>query len=172
MFFLFPKLLDDFSDSSPASSPKRRKTSGPAVSSRFVITYLFNLISWFAPTPCFVGNLNTKGSVWRTFHKLILCLIFSANYVEKEESKRNVVDVIDCEKKDEEDWLPPPPQVSGHSKKLVEEDSTIKEWRCTTYVGFSSFYIVCDVSRQIIQTMVSLNSLLLAVIRARLISDR
>lgn len=67
---------DDFSDSSPASSPKRRKTSGPA-----------------------------------------------------EESKRNVVDVIDCEKKDEEDWLPPPPQVSGHSKKLVEEDSTIKEWR-------------------------------------------
>lgn len=80
--------------------------------------------------------------------------------------------MIDCEKKDEEDWLPPPPQVSGHSKKLVEEDSTIKEWRCTTYVGFSSFYIVCDVSRQIIQTMVSLNSLLLAVIRARLISDR
>lgn len=33
---------------------------------------------------------------------------------------------------------------------------------------FSPFYIVYDVSKQIIQTMLSLNSLLLAVIRARL----
>ncbi|KAF8399063.1 hypothetical protein HHK36_014929 [Tetracentron sinense] len=47
--------------------------------------------------------------------------------VEKEEKSCTVVN-IDCEEKEEEDWLLPPPKVSNAEQKL-KEDSTIKELR-------------------------------------------
>ncbi|XP_009594555.1 uncharacterized protein [Nicotiana tomentosiformis] len=45
--------------------------------------------------------------------------------VEKKEDKMEVVQIIDGE---EEDWLPPSPNISAHTSNLVE-DSTIKEIR-------------------------------------------
>ncbi|KAA8532637.1 hypothetical protein F0562_032547 [Nyssa sinensis] len=47
---------------------------------------------------------------------------------EKEEKNGKVIQVVDCEGDDEEDWLPPPPKVSSDSQRL-SEDSTIKELR-------------------------------------------
>lgn len=47
--------------------------------------------------------------------------------VEKKEDKKEAVQIIDCEDK-EEDWLPPSPKISAHTSNLVE-DSTIKEIR-------------------------------------------
>ncbi|KAK9276821.1 hypothetical protein L1049_006358 [Liquidambar formosana] len=52
----------------------------------------------------------------------------SDSAVEKEEKNGKVVQVVDCEDKEEEDWLPPPPKVSHDGPKLGE-DSTIKELR-------------------------------------------
>ncbi|CAN4128381.1 unnamed protein product [Withania somnifera] len=46
--------------------------------------------------------------------------------VEKKEDKKEAVQIIDCE--DKEDWLPPSPKISAHARNLVE-DSTIKEIR-------------------------------------------
>ncbi|KAJ8533194.1 hypothetical protein K7X08_016083 [Anisodus acutangulus] len=43
------------------------------------------------------------------------------------EDKKEAVQIVDCEEK-EEDWLPPSPNISAHSSNLVE-DSTIKEIR-------------------------------------------
>ncbi|KAJ8550797.1 hypothetical protein K7X08_000167 [Anisodus acutangulus] len=47
--------------------------------------------------------------------------------VKKKEDKREAVQIVDCEEK-EEDWLPPSPNISAHTSNLVE-DSTIKEIR-------------------------------------------
>ncbi|KAL6969899.1 hypothetical protein U1Q18_029613 [Sarracenia purpurea var. burkii] len=48
--------------------------------------------------------------------------------VEKVDKNAKSIDVIDCEDKEEDDWLPPPPKVSSDPRKFVE-DSTIKELR-------------------------------------------
>ncbi|KAJ8747793.1 hypothetical protein K2173_010095 [Erythroxylum novogranatense] len=40
-----------------------------------------------------------------------------------------VTEVKNSENKDEEDWLPPPPKISGHSQDLLGENSMIKELR-------------------------------------------
>ncbi|CAK9151281.1 unnamed protein product [Ilex paraguariensis] len=48
--------------------------------------------------------------------------------VGKEVKNGNAIEIVDCEDKEEEDWLPPPPKVLDESKKLLE-GSTIKEMR-------------------------------------------
>ncbi|KAJ8769086.1 hypothetical protein K2173_000204 [Erythroxylum novogranatense] len=40
-----------------------------------------------------------------------------------------VTEVKNSENKDEEDWLPPPPKISGHSQDFLGENSMIKELR-------------------------------------------
>ncbi|KAL7216529.1 hypothetical protein ACSBR1_028471 [Camellia fascicularis] len=47
-------------------------------------------------------------------------------FVEKVDKNEKFIDVVDCEEKKEDDWLPPPPKVSADTLKLGE-DSTIKE---------------------------------------------
>ncbi|KAI8527718.1 hypothetical protein RHMOL_Rhmol12G0096500 [Rhododendron molle] len=48
--------------------------------------------------------------------------------VEKVENNGKVVHVVDCEEKEEDDWLPPPPKISNEAREFGE-DSTIKELR-------------------------------------------
>ncbi|KAL7191050.1 hypothetical protein ACSBR2_023179 [Camellia fascicularis] len=46
--------------------------------------------------------------------------------VEKVDKNEKFIEVVDCEDKEEDDWLPPPPKVSTDTLKLGE-DSTIKD---------------------------------------------
>ncbi|KAL7221908.1 hypothetical protein ACSBR1_023785 [Camellia fascicularis] len=48
--------------------------------------------------------------------------------VEKVDKNEKFIEVVDCEDKEEDDWLPPPPKVSTDTLKLGE-DSTIKDLR-------------------------------------------
>ncbi|XP_028066049.1 uncharacterized protein LOC114268995 [Camellia sinensis] len=48
--------------------------------------------------------------------------------VEKVDKNEKFIEVVDCEDKEEDDWLSPPPKVSVDTLKLGE-DSTIKELR-------------------------------------------
>lgn len=48
--------------------------------------------------------------------------------VEKEVKNGKVVYVLDCEEKENEDWLRPPPKISCDARVLAE-NSTIKELR-------------------------------------------
>ncbi|KAI7996820.1 putative small ubiquitin-related modifier 8 [Camellia lanceoleosa] len=48
--------------------------------------------------------------------------------VETLDKNEKFIEVVDCEDKEEDDWLPPPPKVSADTLKLGE-DSTIKELR-------------------------------------------
>ncbi|KAH7516455.1 uncharacterized protein LOC107413329 [Ziziphus jujuba] len=52
----------------------------------------------------------------------------SNSTVEKVEDDVKAIQVFDCEKKDDEDWLPPPPKVSCDAH-TIGENSTIKELR-------------------------------------------
>lgn len=51
------------------------------------------------------------------------------NLVEKEQGNNKVTEVVNCEKNEEEDWLPPPPKVCADVEKQIGEDSTIKQLR-------------------------------------------
>ncbi|CAL5350229.1 unnamed protein product [Camellia sinensis] len=56
--------------------------------------------------------------------------------VETVDKNEKFVEVVDCEDKEEDDWLPPPPKVSAETLKLGE-DSTIKELRYSPSFGFN-----------------------------------
>lgn len=36
-------------------------------------------------------------------------------------------------KEEEDDWLPPPPKFSGDAKRMISEDSTLKELRLSMF---------------------------------------
>ncbi|GFZ00263.1 ubiquitin-like superfamily protein [Actinidia rufa] len=52
----------------------------------------------------------------------------SNNSVEKLDKNAKLIQVIDCEENEEDDWLPPPPKVSNDTREFGE-NSTIKELR-------------------------------------------
>ncbi|OIW15109.1 hypothetical protein TanjilG_08596 [Lupinus angustifolius] len=49
--------------------------------------------------------------------------------VDKGKTDVKEVPVVEIEDDDDDDWLPPPPKVSCDTKKLIEEDSILKELR-------------------------------------------
>ncbi|KAJ7954153.1 Small ubiquitin-related modifier like [Quillaja saponaria] len=53
----------------------------------------------------------------------------SNSIVEKVEANGKVVHIVDCEEKEGEDWLPPPPEVACDAQKMIGENSTLKELR-------------------------------------------
>lgn len=45
-----------------------------------------------------------------------------------------MIQIVDCEEKEELDWLAPPPKVSTNAQKMLGEDSTIKKLRYTNFL--------------------------------------
>ncbi|KAI8029958.1 DEAD-box ATP-dependent RNA helicase 51 [Camellia lanceoleosa] len=77
----------------------------------------------------------------------------SYTIVEKVDKNEKFIKVVDCEDKEDDDWLPPSPKVSADTLKL-DEDSTIKELRlekCPKLMGFHNFGVE-DLARLSFQT--------------------
>lgn len=45
------------------------------------------------------------------------------------EENAKVIQIVDCDKKEDLDWLAPPPKVSRDIQKILGEDSTITKLR-------------------------------------------